>query len=81
MQYPTSMLGLSIAAKSRREPQPDDLGAEMGRTLDDLIASLPKAEREQIDAQYQALRRDYLKSKDHGSADEAKTKTKTETEG
>lgn len=33
----------------------------MGRTLDDLIASLPKVEREQIDARYQALRRDYLK--------------------
>ncbi|WP_453998415.1 hypothetical protein [Afipia felis] len=42
----------------------------MGRTLDDLTASLPKAEQEQIDARYQALRRDYLKSKDHKSADE-----------
>jgi hypothetical protein len=73
MQYPTSMPGLSIAAKSRREPQPDDLEAEMGRTLDDLIASLPKEEQEQIEARYQALRRDYLKSKDHGLTDETKT--------
>lgn len=45
----------------------------MGRTLDDLTASLPKAEREQIDARYQALRRDYLKSKDPGLIDETKT--------
>jgi hypothetical protein len=67
------MRGLSIAAKSLREPQPDDLEAEMGRTLDDLTASLPKAEREQIDARYQALRRDYLKSKDPGLIDETKT--------
>lgn len=75
MQYPTSMPGLSIAAKSRREPQPDDLEAEMGRTLDDLIVSLPKAEQEQIETRYQALRRDYVKSKDHKSADETKAKT------
>lgn len=47
--------------------------AEVGRTLDDLIASLPRAEQEQIEARYQALRRDYLKSKGHGSADETKT--------
>lgn len=72
MQYETLMLGLSIAAKNRREPQPDDLGAEMGRTLDDLIASLPKAEQEQIAVRYQAHRRDYLKSKDHRSVDETK---------
>lgn len=45
----------------------------MGRTLDDLIASLPKAEQEKIEARYQVLRRDYLKSKSHGSADETKT--------
>lgn len=45
----------------------------MGRTLDDLIASLPKEEQEQIEARYQALRRDYLKSKDHGLTDETKT--------
>lgn len=48
----------------------------MGRTLDDLIASLPKAEQEQVEKRYQTLRRDYLKSKDHGSADETKVKTK-----
>lgn len=47
----------------------------MGRTLDDLIASLPKAEQEQIETRYQALRRDYVKSKDHKSADETKAKT------
>lgn len=47
----------------------------MGRTLDDLIVSLPKAEQEQIETRYQALRRDYVKSKDHKSADETKAKT------
>lgn len=45
----------------------------MGRTLDDVIASLPKEEQEQIDARYQAFGRDYLKSKDHGLTDQAKT--------
>lgn len=32
----------------------------MGRTLEQFIASLPKEQQEQIEAQYQTLRRDYL---------------------
>jgi len=35
----------------------------MGRTLDQMIASLPKEDQERIEKRYQELRRDYLETR------------------
>jgi hypothetical protein len=39
----------------------DDLEAEMGRTLDEFIASLPKDERASIEARYRDLANDAVR--------------------
>lgn len=57
-----SMLGPSTAARNRRERRTDGSESEMGRTLQQFIASLPKDQQEQIETRYEALRRDYLEA-------------------
>lgn len=52
----------------------DDLETEMGHTLDEFIASLPKDQQDQIEARYQLLRQDYSRSLGDRTSSEASVK-------
>jgi hypothetical protein len=52
----------------------DDSEAEMGRTLDEFIASLPNDQQDQIEARYQLLRQDYSTSLGDRTPGEASVK-------